>query len=379
MNKLNWKLQFIRYKEFILTASHIVKSIAEYSLTKSKFSLLNGIVAAVGESVGTNKYSPYSIYSAANDWMPVFDHDFDTIFLDTLNRLPCTDLHFNDPVKHYTLNGLEFVSIIPTYEISSCDVLAPKEQLQRVRDFLVQKKLQELDSKILYVEWIGSEDKGTKRLALFAAKPTIIPSRTTDHLIAEIQRAFDLGMNRSYLFYGVAGAGKTTIANSLVSHFNLRTLRFRGGSGFSPSLMLELIDLFKIEAIIFDDFDQEEINAKLFGFLEVVYSKVKLMIGVANSLEEFAPAVLRPARMDELVKISELDQETVRELLGDLYDDYGEKAQHFPVAYLNELKKQAQLNPEKLEEKFKELDSRVKKMLATIGGRKTTSKTKKTK
>ena len=125
--------------------------------------------------------------------------------------------------------------------------------------------------------------------------------------------------------------------------------------------------MFGIEAVIINDFDQFDDSNKLLEFLEFLTKNTKLMIYTVNSLKEFLPAILRPGRVDEIIKIDALEMETVRELLGELSNRYADKVASWPIAYVNELVKRSKLvNDDHLDEVCNELNERVNSQLEAL-------------
>jgi ATP-dependent 26S proteasome regulatory subunit len=102
--------------------------------------------------------------------------------------------------------------------------------------------------------------------------------------------------------------------------------------------------------------------------LELANRKSKLVIGCANLLSDFHSAVIRPQRFDEIILVDTLDPETINGVLGGLTVKYGEKVAHWPIAYVNELKKKSLVVDEKeLEKSFIDLNKRVERQLISIG------------
>jgi ATPase family associated with various cellular activities (AAA) len=375
---LNWKLKLLKHRSKIEGAIQLIKAIADYGYTRSKLSLVSGGLLAITDLLDIDKFHPRSYFSKAEGWVSIFEReDFNNLFVSVFSKLDGRQFEFAEPTKLYKLDGVEFVVIYDIYGTNSPEILVQADNREKLQQIFVEKKMKELGNQILYLEQSKSDN------AEWMINPLQIKevkSKLSEQYIGSIQRAFDLGLTRSYLFYGPAGTGKTSLSQTLVRHFNLRTLKFNCSEYFSIPLVLLFIDLFKVEALILDDFDQVDIDVNLFSFLELAASKVKLMIGVANSLEDFHPALTRPQRFDCLCKIDRIDEETIQEVLGEeLYGKFGARVKSFPISYLIELKKQSLLNPETLENEFVELNERVKKMLIECGADMKTAKKKKVK
>lgn len=357
----NLKLNFIKHKDKIKTLAEIAKSIADYSLTKSKFSLVNGGLLGLETLLGLNSNDPSMLFNTTNGWSPITSYKpIHNLFTSTLNRLDGVKLPFDyDNAKLFKTQFGEFISIQERYNShSEISIISKSENTKKILSFLGQEKLKELNSQYLELTEINIDDNNSQLiLAPFTLHP--ITSTKSTQIIKDLTNCFSKNINRSMLLYGWAGTGKTTLAHTIVNKFGFRTLKMHPSKSITIPYFLELLDIFQIEALILDDFDQIEMNDKLLQFLEIVNDKLELVIGIANVLDGFDPAVLRPGRFDELIQINELDENTVVEILGDLANDYFEKVRLFPIAYIKELVKQNILNPDKLEEKYEELAERV--------------------
>jgi SpoVK/Ycf46/Vps4 family AAA+-type ATPase len=185
-----------------------------------------------------------------------------------------------------------------------------------------------------------------------------------------VKKFIDAGMGRSMLFYGPPGSGKSCMSHSIMKEFNFRTLVFSASYDLNKMNTLEhIVELFGVEALIIDDLDQLGDTGKLLDLLELLNRKLKLVIGIANSLEPFHPAVLRPGRFDEVVLVDELDEEYIAEVLGKLSKTYLPLVKHWPIAYINELCKRSQFDKgAKLKKHYEELNERVLDQLAVLRG-----------
>ena len=193
-----------------------------------------------------------------------------------------------------------------------------------------------------------------------------IPSERCNEQCAFLKGYLDRGISRSLIFCGLPGVGKTTLAQTIINQLDFRTLKFKYQTGLNFSLMQFIIEVFKIDAVIIDDFDQVGDSVQMLEFLEIIKRKTKLVIGLANSLKKFHPAILRPGRFDQIVRVDCLEEQTIRDIMGDLYSSYGQKVKKWPVAFINELCIRHEVNPDQLENDYTELNTRVLKQLADL-------------
>lgn len=238
---------------------------------------------------------------------------------------------------------------------------------------LIQEKIKELNS-----NFFSLNSKMVNYNRYFSVEPeTLLPikSKRSQEIIDYLQKCFDKDLHRSILFYGPPGTGKSTLVQTVLDHFGFRTFKFRGDKYMSPySVVRFIIENFQCDAILIDDMDHmvnSGSDPELLETLELANRNAKLVIGCANLLSEFHSAVIRPQRFDEIIKIDTLDPETVKGVLGDLAEKYSEKVAHWPIAYVNELKKKSMVVDEQvLEKSYSELNKRVEKQLYAVGKRK---------
>jgi hypothetical protein len=358
LNKLKFLLTLHRDK--IRAVSEIVKAVAEYSITNSKFSLISGAITGGEKLLGLGANDPRMIFSPTNNWLPITSYEpIHNLFFSTLNRLNGERLPFEyyDAKLFRTPHG-KIVAIYDRYDSGNLLILAEKENHKEILEYLGNQKIEELNSSYLSLDEINS-DKNSSQLILAPFKLRSIPSVRSEQFIADIQKCLDKGMSRSYMFYGLPGTGKTTLSQTIIDHFKFRTLKIRPKDTLKLAYFIEVLDFLKIDAIILDDFDQIEMSDDLLEFLEIVNNKVKITIGIANLLEGFDPAVLRPGRFDEVIKIEELEETAIKEVLGELTESCFDRVKTWPIAYIKELVKQHELNPVRFEEKFIDLEKRI--------------------
>lgn len=162
--------------------------------------------------------------------------------------------------------------------------------------------------------------------------------------LEKVKKAFEMGMNRSYIFFGPPGAGKSTIVASIIKELDFRSFTIENIADANLSYLTKMFDVFQFDAVIIEDIDhQNNIGASALATLEFLKSKVKVVLATANVIDGLNPALVRPGRIDEMIHVAHLTDETVKHII-DPYQSIFDKVKHLPVAYINEIINRIKLN-----------------------------------
>lgn len=362
--------QIILHKEQILLVAAISKSLVDFGRFQNPISIIEGVANAANAVCEASR--PFELFNIKNGWVK-FSGDFDIVplFLSVLNTFPYQLM----PFKYFSQGEAKIIHL-PIGDVGLIigdrwddrelfyQKSVPQEQLI---EFLIQEKFKEIKSNIVSLS-ISSESPGSKdnnRVANigFISEPSLNFSPEINKFSDSLQSYFDQNMNRAWLLKGVPGTGKTSLAQALVEKFGLRTLKIRldDCDMFGVPHYRFLIETFKFQAVIIDDFDQlGDDSSQLLEFLQFLNQKIKLTFIIVNSLKDIHPAILRPGRVDQIVTVDEVEDKTIRQLLGvKLYKSYGKKVKLWPVAFINELVLRSKSGIINLGEDFKELNERV--------------------
>lgn len=349
----------------------IARTLTEFTTSNTPFALLKGGLEILKDL--TSSYYPDSLFSDENGWKEVKLENIPLKFFSpAFSGQKFTQVQFGNPnytiyygkVYHTDIGDIGYADIKRDEDDYASGKLyfRPSETTEELFfEFLIENLLKSINSKFI------SLDIGEKTVTLISEEIYPIPSERAIIYAEYIKKCVSLGINRSILMYGPPGTGKTTLSQSIINELGFKTLKFRYNKSFNFNTFKFLLDKIKVDAIIIDDFDQASEPEQLLEFLEVARKKTKLIIGVVNSLKSFHPAILRPGRFDEIVKIDMLEANTVKSVLGNLHPVYGEKVKNWPIAYINELVIRSKLVPRKdLLKNYRELQKRVMGQLKDI-------------
>lgn len=202
----------------------------------------------------------------------------------------------------------------------------------------------------------------------FSADTDIAPlaSKKSVEYSTYLKKFIDAGINRAVMLYGPPGTGKSTMARSIISRLEMNSIRIKieDLTNLNTVSLSQIIDLFKPDAIILDDFDRNAGHVYLFELLEYLQKNVKLVIATANNRDNIDDAFLRPGRFDELVHVNKMDEDVVKNILGKYSKETFDSVKHWPIAFINEyIKRRTFMNEKEAFDSMTELGKRVDRML----------------
>jgi hypothetical protein len=378
LEKINYYLTVNR--TLVKVGKIIADSVVNMVDKKTPVSLVSGALEVISAFGGERLYYPRDFFKPEDGWIQLKidgEKNVSGMFGSVVRKFPLQTLAIceGDKTRRPQLATLPIGKVGFIDDENDAFIFYKPDEIKKEDLFgvLVQEKIKELDSNFFSLN--SKLVNYNRYFSVEAEKLFAIPSKKSKELTEYLQKCFDKDLHRSLLFYGPPGTGKSTLVQTILSHFGFRTFKFRGDKYMSPySIVRFIIENFQCDAILIDDMDHmvnSGSDPELLETLELANRKAKLVIGCANLLSEFHGAVIRPQRFDELILVETLDSETIAAILGDLNEAYGEKVAHWPVSYINELKKKSLVvNTEELEKSFADLDNRVEKQLYAVGKRK---------
>lgn len=364
------------HSETVNIGINIASSLHHFALTKSPLSLIEGGVRSIWNLSNSLTGYSYNYFSQENGWERLIssadDDTFYTMFSPILKTFPFKHLEFKYDCRES--DGIYSLPIADIgYDRHAVYFQRAKISREKLLQFFITKKMEKLKSNFFSIT--SEVDRGssttwnTKYNFDLRDEPLRnIKSETSDHYTQYIKSFLDKKIHRSILFTGAPGAGKTTIAQTVVGNLNLRTLKFKyNWKNTNLAVIQLLLDALKVDVVILDDFDQTAESTQLLEFLEWIHDNTQLVIAITNSLKTFHPAILRPGRIDEIFTINHLDPEVVKTILAEAHHGLAEQIKHWPVAYINELNCRLINNPElNLNKNIVELNDRVEKQLLAL-------------
>lgn len=357
--------KILEHKSIIEMAMTFSKSISCFAQTKSALSFIEGSIGIVDNLARALGGYSSDYFEPSNNWnvlaysnTPIYD-----ILNPTLKKFPFRQLKFAheiDPAIIYSTKIGEIAKIK-----SGIFYKSKVDNKNHFLEFLIQEKIKNLNSTFFSITETASINSGGSvkiNYDLRGEKLLGLHSNTSRQKAEQIKFFLDQGFNRSVLYKGVPGAGKTVCAQSIVELLNLRTLKFTYKLTTDLNAIMLLIKYLNIQAVILDDFVPFADLTTVLNFLEWLHQNVRLMIITTNSLKSFPPALTRPGRISSLETINKLDNEIVKEVLGnDLYEKVGKQVEEWPIAYIVEMKNRILSIPDlDVAANIKELASRVK-------------------
>ena len=174
-------------------------------------------------------------------------------------------------------------------------------------------------------------------------------------------------MGRSLLFYGPPGTGKSNIVKNIANNLNLRTLRLQNINRVSNKAILEALQLFDPMALVMEDIDHlySHDASSLLEKFENFNVSGKIILTTANDISKLNDALLRPGRIDELIEINKLEEESIREITQD--EDILKVVRNFPAAFIIEVIKRVDLMGK--DEALVHLDDLYKRLKIPVPGK----------
>lgn len=129
-----------------------------------------------------------------------------------------------------------------------------------------------------------------------------------EDFLESIRRFYKMGINRSILFFGPPGSGKTTLAARISSKMDgkLLVITPRSMDNLCFASLVDIIEIVDPVVVLFDDMDRMWKPDNMLNEMEQlnrqVRSKNRLIIATVNNLDSIPEALRRPERFDEIIE-----------------------------------------------------------------------------
>ena len=365
-------------KHYISAGLGLAKSLTAFATNNNPLSFIEGgfnlltNVSQLGNTTREEFFAPErgwkQLVSTSWKQKPMFD-----IFSSVLENRPYTVINYGS-----NLSSLMYDDKVYDFSFGSigqCQhTIYYKSKTKSYDDiwaWFLDKKLEALNSKFYSLNTkMEKTDRWSSSISydLCAEEPNAISSEKSEYYTKYLNSYLDKGINRSIIFLGAPGTGKTTLIQTILKNTNLTSFKFRYDAYTTDLNSIKyLLQALKVEALILDDFDQGSNGTFLLEFLEWANRNIKLTLASSNSLKTVHPAIVRPGRFAEVIEVNEIDDTLLKILLGDRYDSLKDKVNKWPVAYVNELITRLKIHDDLNEEVVvKELNDRVEKALSIL-------------
>lgn len=376
--------QFNAHRNHINVATRGIQTVLQFAACKGPMDVFSTALSTVEKITSNNDGNMFGMshgdFIDGNN-MTRFDLDIDDIYYyKIINNLPQDHIgnnYWNYMVYYVDGRPLCFSPDENIRKAGSDNrnqkyMMARPEDIQYIQNYL-NSALRDSFSSNITLEPHGHYGKDQEYMPSNLSNKEYNQYIEIEHnpFLEKVKKAYDMGINRSYIFYGPPGSGKSTITVDLIKKMNLRTFTIKSIGSFNIETMKSIFDVFQFDAVIIDDMDhQTNIGAQALEALEYLKTKVKIVIATANILDGLNPALIRPGRIDEIIHVSNLSEEVVRKILGS-HQDIFDQVKKLPVAYINEILYRIRLNgKENISNDIKEMTVRADNYLRTL---KTTS------
>lgn len=134
-----------------------------------------------------------------------------------------------------------------------------------------------------------------------------------DDFIDKNSKFISMGLERSYLFLGPPGVGKTTMSQRFARAFSNRILQISAQAVFEIGdlCLIQLVQQSAAQVVLIDELDKmfSGQNEWRKGMLLSKIEKIRrcrpglITIITANAVDSFPPALLRPGRIDDIIEL----------------------------------------------------------------------------
>lgn len=310
-------------------------------------------------------------FFAENKWTQPYTPEFNPLIVSILHgkKFKVTKTSDEDvSIRIYDLNGCKIGYVYNDKTRMASAIHVETEKLEKTK--LILKKMlweRHKDANLVMRHNKKALHLSEEPRVAFEADDAFVslPSSKATEYSAYLKRCLDAGVARSVMLYGPPGTGKSTMARTIVESLGLKSFRIRVEDigHIESSTMFEAIGIFEPDSIILDDFDRTHEQVKILEVLEHFQKHVKLIVATVNDRNSLDEAILRPGRFDELICVKQMDEDVIRNVLGEEHKDAFETVKDWPIAFIQEyVKRRRFMSQEEASNSIIELAKRVKRL-----------------
>jgi hypothetical protein len=225
-------------------------------------------------------------------------------------------------------------STIEEYKLSTSSIYFLRESVDYIEGpYIIDKKLfcKEMASliskklgKYILLHTIRDDGGWGRNLSLTSLDPCEDPYISIideEKMVGDVKKFFEKNLNRSMLFYGPPGSGKTTLAMRLTEALGGSILILNGWalSNKSTGSIIHVIRMVNPSVILFDDLDRIHNMESLLSDLESLnrsnVGRNRLLIATVNDMRKVPKPMRRPGRFDQSIEFGAPDNETAKKIL----------------------------------------------------------------
>lgn len=235
-----------------------------------------------------------------------------------------SDGHESGHVEEYDLGNSKAYFIVSGRSSQYMDGVYVRDEAQFYND--ISKIVEEKIGRFLIIESVTNFASWGKKMEL--AKVPVSSdvyvncnSFDEDEIVDSVQKFFSRDLNRSMLFFGPPGTGKSTLAVRVTDRLGGKILILDGSSiqDQSTSVVFQALSVIDPTVILLDDLDRFPEIGSLLGDIERMNrfrsNRSRLVIATVNDIERVPEAMRRPGRFDQTIEFLPPDEESRLKIL----------------------------------------------------------------
>jgi len=192
-----------------------------------------------------------------------------------------------------------------------------------------------------------------------------LPTRLGAQIYDDCKKYYAFNKQRTLMFLGRPGTGKSSMAKYISTRLGMRTLRILGGAlaALRAYDIMALVKYMEPEVVIIEEMDKVHLDSSVLEFFQSIKKDVKFMFLTINKKENLEDSLLRAGRVDDYIIVENMEEEIILNILGEENKELLPRVIEWPVAYIDELKTRIQvIGKERAVESIEALNKRVEEL-----------------